>query len=166
MRFRFGEEEELAFATGILQQLQKNCPSPSSVGSARYLEDRELVATTPVRELLPKLQTKTKLEHLRCEIATLGVELARLRLAKTKLVDHVRQRDVVTKLQWKSVATQQMQQRQRAERDNRKLKRMITAQHLLARSVLNGRVDLLQVIPQMRRALTNTKAPPSSLQDC
>ncbi|OWZ09898.1 hypothetical protein PHMEG_00017326 [Phytophthora megakarya] len=41
---------------------------------------------------------------------------------------------------WKAIATKNKQQRQRAEHNNKILKRMITAQQILGRSILNGRL--------------------------
>ncbi|OWY90943.1 hypothetical protein PHMEG_00040689, partial [Phytophthora megakarya] len=79
---------------------------------------------------------KGKIDRLRLEIQTLGVELADLQQV-VRGMTAIEQRAATSR--WKVIATKNKQQRQRAEHDNKVLKRMIAAHHTLARSILNGR---------------------------
>ncbi|KAG3116355.1 hypothetical protein PI124_g5625 [Phytophthora idaei] len=148
MRPRFEEGEELVFVTDIVQLerivADENCTSGASTSSAGQAP----ATPAPTRS---QRQSKRQIDRLRREITTLNVELARLHLDETRLAD--------TTAMWKTIAMTQLLQRQRAEHNNKVLKRMLTAQHLLAKSILNGRVDLLQAIPKKRRALKYSRTP-------
>jgi hypothetical protein len=171
MRFRFGAGEELAFVSDVLPQLLSDvgegtcgrCPSPSSVDSPRKyypaaweLRDSEVRASKPAATWRSRLQSKRKIERLRREIATLGLELARLSETDNSKQNAVRSR-------WQSIAEARLEQRQQAESDNRKLKRMITAQHVLAKSIINGQVERLRARSKARRALLSSRTSHTNL---
>ncbi|EGZ08582.1 hypothetical protein PHYSODRAFT_380359, partial [Phytophthora sojae] len=91
----------------------------------------------------PRLQTKRKIERLRREIQTLGLELSGLQRAGRGVGDvTINAQNCAATSRWKAITAKQLQRRQRAEHDNRVLKRMIAAQNMLAKSILNGRVRL------------------------
>ncbi|KAE8904567.1 hypothetical protein PF005_g14580 [Phytophthora fragariae] len=162
MRFRFGEGEEQLFVADILplleiededgdaevKQVYTHSPmkeedldggdsgtSPSvghSEGNAK--------ATNVTNSFRPRLQTKRKIERLRREIQTLGLELSGLQRGVGDFAARAPKRTATSRR--KTIAARQLQQRQRAEHDNKVLKRMIAAQNMLAKSILNGRVRL------------------------
>ncbi|OWZ05218.1 hypothetical protein PHMEG_00022733 [Phytophthora megakarya] len=146
MRFRFAEKDELAIVTDLFPLLgpsDGHCSSPTSVDSTfKFCSGVADTGAIPHSK-----EVKAKLE---CEITTLRAKRARLAVAEKEAKCSTR-KNGKAKPKWKSIAIQQMQLRQRAERDNKRLRRMLTAQHLLAKSILNGRVDLLRAIPKRHR---------------
>ncbi|KAJ8578936.1 hypothetical protein ON010_g264 [Phytophthora cinnamomi] len=166
MRFRFGEGEEQLFVADILPLLDvevedeeeaeactvqctpsymkaeaPNGGDSSSKSSGHCDGDRNVVNVS--HSSRPRLQTKRKIERLRREIQTLGLELAGLQRAGRGGGDSaIHSRKSPTTSRWKAIAAKRLQQRQRAEHDNRVLKRMIAAQNMLARSILSGSVRL------------------------
>ncbi|ETI41918.1 hypothetical protein F441_12850 [Phytophthora nicotianae CJ01A1] len=150
MRFRFGEGEEQLFATDILPLLDvdnedESCTSSTCGDSSA---DSSTVDTCTAKlkagEMLPaprsRLRLRSKIERLRREIQTLGVELADLQRPGRGLAATAVKRTHISR--WQFIAAKNKQQRERAEHDNKVLKRMIAAQNILAKSILNGRFRL------------------------
>ncbi|KAG6580273.1 uncharacterized protein IUM83_19333 [Phytophthora cinnamomi] len=162
MRFRFGEGEEQFFVADILSLFdvedEKDAEGCTVQYTSSYMKaetldggdssssihsdgDRRVVNVA--HSSRPRLQTKRKIERLRREIRALGLALSGLQRAGQGVGDSaVHSQEQNTTSQWKAIAAKRRQQRQRAEHDNRVLKRMITAQNVLARFILSGRVRL------------------------
>ncbi|KAG2774077.1 hypothetical protein Pcac1_g15020 [Phytophthora cactorum] len=135
MRFRFGVGEEQLFAADILPLFDiedeesctgSSCGDSSADSGAMDTRADDLKAG----ELLPappsRLRLRSKIERLRREIQTLGVELAELQcpgrgLAATSPTPE----KLAPTSRWKSIAVHNKQRRERAEHDKKVLKRMI-----------------------------------------
>ncbi|ETO85115.1 hypothetical protein F444_01027 [Phytophthora nicotianae P1976] len=165
MQFRFGEGEELACLpnTSPLQSIvaKTNCSSISSVVSTKgplegCADDKwqEAVPPTPAPRSPHQSKYKYRADRLRRQVIILGVELTRLRLAESRLVTPAS--NCASASKWKAIVMTQLQARQRAEHNNKVLKRMLTGQQLLVKSILNGRVDLLQAVLELRRVLEDS----------
>ncbi|EEY64924.1 uncharacterized protein PITG_16262 [Phytophthora infestans T30-4] len=93
-----------------------------------------------------RMRLRSKIERMRREIQTLGVKLADLQPPGTTGGRGLYVAATAARLErradtsrWKSIAMKNRQRRERAEHDNKVLKRMIAAQNMLAKSILEGR---------------------------
>ncbi|KAK1935832.1 hypothetical protein P3T76_010526 [Phytophthora citrophthora] len=169
MRFRFGEGEEQLFVADILPMLDiedeesstDSSGGDSSSASACVVEvhtscytDEDLKAGKLIPASRARLQARSKIERLRQEIQTLGVELADLQSVNRGLTERSPARS-----RWKALATKRKRQRERAEHDNKVLKRMIAAQNMLAESILNGRFQLSSGIRCVASTSSHRKFP-------
>ncbi|KAF4145579.1 hypothetical protein GN958_ATG05226 [Phytophthora infestans] len=151
MRFRFGNGEEQFFVADILSlfevENEESCATSSYDNSSTDSGSMSIrVDDSRAGGPRSRMRLRSKIERMRREIQTLGVELADLQPPGTTGGRGLYVAATAARLErradtsrWKSIAMKNRQRRERAEHDNKVLKRMIAAQNMLAKSILEGR---------------------------